>query len=193
MQRRIMDSNGIETKQAPSDAKLLIATTAVQSSITRPTIILLILLLYYYECGSMQLIFRPNHDKKTVKSKIWDIGKTTCVLGQETCKVIPVIHAISGCDTTSKLYGVGKRAALKKFMDSQTLNELGDVFLKISQMEDILKSGERIITNLYRGVPSESLRYKKFANKVVTSKEVIQIHALPPTTEAIVYHNLRVY
>jgi hypothetical protein len=82
-------------------------------------------------------------------SKIWDIGKTTFVLGQKTCKVIPVIHAISGCDTTSKLYGVGKRAALKKFMDSQTLKELGDVFLKISQMEDIIKSGERIITNLY--------------------------------------------
>jgi hypothetical protein len=53
-------------------------------------------------------------------------------------KSVPVIHAISGCDTTSKLYDVGKRAALKKFMDSQTLNELGDVFLKISQMEDIL-------------------------------------------------------
>jgi hypothetical protein len=35
-----MDSNGIETKQAPSDADLLIAATAVQSSITRPTIIL---------------------------------------------------------------------------------------------------------------------------------------------------------
>jgi hypothetical protein len=36
-------------------------------------------------------------------------------------------------------------------------------------MEDIIKSGERIITNLYGGVPSESLnvlRYKKFANKV---------------------------
>ena len=65
----------IETKQAPSDADLLIATTAVQSSITRPTIILgedtdlLILLLYYYECGSMQLIFRPNHD-----SEVKDLG-----------------------------------------------------------------------------------------------------------------------
>jgi hypothetical protein len=202
MLRRILDSNGIETKKAPSDADLLPTTTDVQSSITRPTIILgedtdlLILLLYYYECGSMQLIFRPNHDKKTVKSKIWDIGKTTCVLGQETCKVISVIRAISGCDTTSKLYGVGKRAALKKFMDSQTLKELRDVFLKISQMEDIIKSGERIITNLYRGVPSESLnvlRYKKFATKVATSKEVIQIHTLPPTSKAAVYHDLRVY
>jgi hypothetical protein len=96
-----MDSTGIETKQAPSDANLLIATTAVQSSITRPTIILgedtdlLILLLYYYECGSMQLIFRPNHDKKTVKSKIWDIGKTTFVLGQKTCKFQPRVLCIN--------------------------------------------------------------------------------------------------
>jgi hypothetical protein len=89
---------------------------------------------------------------------------------------------------------VGKRAALKKFMDSQTLKELGDVFLKISQMEDIIKSGESIITNLYGDVPSESLnvlRYKKFATKVVTSKEVIQIHTLPSTSEAAVYHDLR--
>jgi hypothetical protein len=99
MLRRIMDSNGIETKQVPSDADLLIATTAVQSSITIPTINLgedtdlLILLLYYYECGSMQLIFRPNHDKKTMKSKIWDIGKTTCVLGQETCNLVTTLFA----------------------------------------------------------------------------------------------------
>ena len=40
MLMRMMDSNGIETKQAPSDADSLIATTAVQWSITRPTIIL---------------------------------------------------------------------------------------------------------------------------------------------------------
>jgi hypothetical protein len=37
------------------------------------------------------------------------------------------------------------------------------------------------------------LRYKKFATKVVTSKEVIQSHTLPPTIEAAVYHDLRVY
>ena len=54
MLRRIMDSNGIETRQVPSDADLLIATTTVQSSITKPTIILgkdtdLLILLCTYE------------------------------------------------------------------------------------------------------------------------------------------------
>jgi hypothetical protein len=49
-------------------------------------------------------------------------------------------------------------------------------------MEDIIKSGERIITNMYGGVPSESLNvlgYKQFASKFATGKEVIQIHTLP--------------
>jgi divalent metal cation (Fe/Co/Zn/Cd) transporter len=43
---------------------------------------------------------------------------------------------------------VGKRAALKKFMDSQKLKELGDVFMKIFQMEDIIKSAGIILSLL---------------------------------------------
>ncbi|VDI69502.1 Hypothetical predicted protein [Mytilus galloprovincialis] len=185
-----MHSNGIETKHASADADVLIAKTAVESSISHPTILLgedtdlLVLLLYYYNFGSKNLIFKPNHDKKT-KSKIWDINKTKVVLGQDMCKVLPIIHAISGCDTTSKLYGVGKVATLKKFIDSPTLKEL-----------DVKNAGEKVITFLYGGVPHEGLdilRYKKFANRVLTCKEVIQIHTLPPTTETATYHSLRAY
>ncbi|CAG2217816.1 unnamed protein product [Mytilus edulis] len=112
------------------------------------------------------------------------------------CKVLPIIHAISGCDTTSKLYGVGKVATLKKFIDSPTLKELGEVFLKESLVEDVKNAGEKVITFLYGGVPHEGLdilRYKKFANRVLTCKEVIQIHTLPPTTETAAYHSLRAY
>ncbi|VDI55510.1 Hypothetical predicted protein [Mytilus galloprovincialis] len=196
-----MHSNGIETKHASADADVLIAKTAVESSISHPTILLgedtdlLVLLLYYYNFGSKNLIFKPNHDKKT-KSKIWDINKTKVVLGQDMCKVLPIVHAISGCDTTSKLYGVGKVATLKKFIDSPTLKELGEVFLKESLVEDVKNAGEKVITFLYGGVPHEGLdilRYKKFANRVLTCKEVIQIHTLPPTTETATYHSLRTY
>ncbi|VDI53443.1 Hypothetical predicted protein [Mytilus galloprovincialis] len=112
------------------------------------------------------------------------------------CKVLPIVHAISGCDTTSKLYGVGKVATLKKFIDSPTLKELGEVFLKESLVEDVKNAGEKVITFLYGGVPHEGLdilRYKKFANRVLTCKEVIQIHNLPPTTETATYHSLRTY
>lgn len=54
MLSKIMHSNGIETKHASADADVLIAKTAVESSILHPTILLgedtdlLFLLLYYY-------------------------------------------------------------------------------------------------------------------------------------------------
>lgn len=79
----MMHPNGIETKHA-----VLIAKTAVESSTLHPTILLgedtdlLVLLLYYYSFGSKNLIFKPNHDKKSTESKVWDINKTKVVLGQ---------------------------------------------------------------------------------------------------------------
>lgn len=201
MLSKIMNLHGIETKHASADADVLIAKTAIQSSIGKPTILLgedtdlLVLLLYFLESESNELIFKPNHEKKT-KSKLWDINKTKRILGNEVCKVLPVIHAVSGCDTTSKLHGVGKGATMKKFIESQVLKDLGGVFLKESVKEDIINAGEQIISFLYGGVPLEGLdvlRYKKFANRVLTSKEVIQVHTLPPTTEAATYHSLRTY
>ncbi|VDI77900.1 Hypothetical predicted protein [Mytilus galloprovincialis] len=101
-----MHSNGIETKHASADADVLIAKTAVESSISHPTILL------------------------------------------------------------------------------------------ESLVEDVKNAGEKVITFLYGGVPHEGLdilRYKKFANRVLTCKEVIQIHTLPPTTETATYHSLRTY
>lgn len=68
-----MHSNGNETKHASADANVLIAKTAVESSILQPTILLaeetdlLVLLLYYYSFGSKNLIFKPNQDKRTTK------------------------------------------------------------------------------------------------------------------------------
>ncbi|CAC5414720.1 unnamed protein product [Mytilus coruscus] len=139
------NSNGIETKYASADADVLIAKTTVESAILHQTILLgedtdlLVLLLYYYNFGSMHFIFKPNHDKKT-KSKIWDINKTKGVLGQNMCKVLPIIHAISSCDTTSKLYGVGTIATLKKFIDRQILKERGEIFFKGSLVENIMNA-----------------------------------------------------
>lgn len=83
MLSKMMHPNGIETKHA-----VLIAKTAVESSTLHPTILLgedtdlLVLLLYYYSFGSKNLIFKPDHDKKSTESKVWDVNKTKVVLGQ---------------------------------------------------------------------------------------------------------------
>ena len=35
-------------------------------------------------------------------------------LGEETCHVLPFLLVISGCDTTSRLFGIGKSSVIKK-------------------------------------------------------------------------------
>ncbi|CAG2195214.1 unnamed protein product [Mytilus edulis] len=71
-----------------------------------------------------------------------------------------------------------------------------EMLSKKMHSNDVKNAGEKVITFLYGGVPHEGLdilRYKKFANRVLTCKEVIQIHTLPPTTETATYHSLRTY
>ena len=48
--------------------------------------------------------------------------------GQEICRHIIFIHAISGCDTTSGLYGISKGLPSKKFLSDTHLREHVKVF-----------------------------------------------------------------
>jgi hypothetical protein len=160
---KTMEDRGIKTKQALGDADVLIADTAVESSLSSPTVLLgedtdlLVLLLYHCQSESETLIFRPNHREKNKTIRIWDIKKTKNILGNEICKLLPVIHAVSGCDTTSKLYGIGKGATLKKFLERPVMRELGEVFLANTSVQEITDAGEKMVTCLYGGCGLEGI------------------------------------
>ena len=47
-------------------------------------------------------------EKLNAKDPCLDIKAIKSKLGDECSQYIPVIHARSGCDTTSKLFGIGK-------------------------------------------------------------------------------------
>ena len=53
-------------------------------------------------------------EKLNAKDPCLDIKAIISKLGDECPQYIPVIHAISGCDTTSKLFGSGKSTDMKK-------------------------------------------------------------------------------
>lgn len=59
-------------------------------------------------------ILLGTEPKWAQKAKLWDIKRTKMLLGEELCQLLPVIHSLTGCDTTSKPFGTGKAAALKK-------------------------------------------------------------------------------
>jgi hypothetical protein len=33
------------------------------------------------------------------------------------CKILPAVHAVTGCDTTSSMFGIGKRTVFKVLKD----------------------------------------------------------------------------
>lgn len=104
---------------------VLIAKTAVKCSTSACTHLigedtdLLVLLCFYCSDDSKGLVFRSERKsgEKEVKRRVWDIVYLRKQLGRELCSVLPVIHAIGGCDTTSRLFGIGKGMPVKKYQN----------------------------------------------------------------------------
>ncbi|CAG2194071.1 unnamed protein product [Mytilus edulis] len=198
-----MVEKGIKTKHADADADVLIALTAIESAKTKATVLLgedtdlLVLLLHHADVTSNSLIFKSgNVSKVNTHIKIWDILKTKLLLGEELCTFLPLIHAISGCDTTSRMFGVSKAATLKKFGEHDFLKTQAQLLCNANANDDVISAGENIISSLYNGAPYEGLnvlRYRKFAARVLTNKTCVQIHTLPPTSNAASFHSQRAY
>ena len=71
---------------------------------------LLVLLFHYAEQGVNDLYFKSSKEG----GKCWHINSVAEALYESICRVPPVVHALCGCDTTSRLYGIGKGTALRK-------------------------------------------------------------------------------
>lgn len=120
------------------------------------------------------------------------------LLGEEICQLLPTIHSLTGCDTTSKPFGIGKAAALKiKIKNTNYIQETSNTFCDISaSTESILHYGSEVISSLYGCVPYEGLdipRLRKFDSKVAAGSISVQVQSLPPTADAANFHIKRAY
>lgn len=114
----------------------------------------------------------------------------------EVCHLLPFVHAITGCDTTSRLFGIGKGIALKKLRTDPHFKHQAEIFARESPKMEVVRAGEEALSCLYGGTPGESLdllRYRKFCTKVMTDTVSVQVHILPPTSAAASYHSQRTY
>ena len=67
------------------------------------------------------------------------------------------MHTFSGCDTNLRLYGIGKRAALRKLtIDASFRNDVR-VFTNESTLDEITVTGKRALRSLY-GAQSASTK-----------------------------------
>lgn len=111
-------------------------------------------------------------------------------IGSNICKKLPAFHSITGCDSVSSFFGVGKKKALnslKKNVDFlEHLNKFGDSPV-LSLEDDCVVDCVRFVCTLYdtdsiNTFNINELRYKLFAKKGLSGER------LPPTLDSLVHH-----
>ena len=192
-----------ETRHANGDADLLIAKTAIHSASTQTTVLirddtdLLVLLLFHADPNAKELFFIPEPKTNTLRRRrIWNIRKIKTELGTEVCDNMLFLHAVLGCDTTSRVHGLGKGAALKKFMTSPEYRQHAAAFQSSSTREEVTTAGENALVLLLNGKCRQSLdllRYQRYQERLATKSSKVDAKGLPPTSAAVKYHSLRVH
>ena len=140
-------SNGIRTEHAEADADVMIANTGIALAENYPTIIIgedtdILVLLLFHSSTNTTLHYKSDQSNRRANTlKVWDISKTKKLLGDQLCHVLPVIHAITGCDTTSRLFGIGKGLVLKKVMGNQDLIEIAGKVFDVDSSDVVAKFG----------------------------------------------------
>ena len=189
-----MQESGISTVHAEGDADYKIAMLACTSALTRPTASVA------DDTDIFQLMV--NHAPIGPNSKplyMLTESRAICIsllkrcLDPVLCASLFFIHGISGCDTTSRPFGIGKGTVLSKY---KALAEYAPVFMsESSSKEDIESAGQKALLVMY-GSKSKDLntaRAEIFQVKVATSSGIVSPEKLPPTADAAALHSLRVY
>ena len=151
-----------------------------------------VLLMYFNNEKCLSCI--ATMERPIAGGSVIDIG-ASAAQHKEIVKHLPAAHALTGCDTVSYIYGIGKVSALKVLKSGMTLNLLGQ---HDADMDDVVSEATSFIAACYgsrtKGDLSE-IRYtiwaSKMANTKITSAPKLKFH--PPTNESFVEHVRRAH
>lgn len=194
--------NGCKVINSEGDADYDIVQEAIASSEFKTTTLigedtdLLILLLYHMDPISKALYFRSDKSKDQIH--VYNVNTLKCLLGDQLCSHLLFIHAFTGCDTTSRIFGVGKKAFFNKFVKGDTdLESCAHAFTTPGQTNNVIEQyGNRTMAMIYGGKPTDtlkSLRHCILKKKVVSATSFVTPERLPPTSSATKFHSFRVY
>ncbi|KAG1682454.1 Organic cation transporter protein [Nymphon striatum] len=157
---------------------------------------LLIFLLHHMDSHKKTLYFRS--DKKSKEQRVYNINTLKECLGQQLCSQLLFIHAFTGCDTTSRVFGMGKKPFFQKVAKGdEQLKSCAFAFTKPGQTADTIEQhGNQSMVLLFSGKQTDylaSLRHSVFKKKVVSASSFVAPARLPPTASATKFHSLRAY
>ena len=168
------------------DADTLIASTALEIaasgrkvSVVADDTDVLILLLYKWNDEMADTFFYSEAKRnKSNTVPLYSIKDMSVSLGNTLKVLILFIHAWSGCDTTSSIYGLGKASIMKKLQKSKDLREICSLFgTDGATQAQISEAGLSLFEVCYGGNAGDSLnnlRYEKYMDMVATSTSKIE-------------------
>ena len=109
-----------------------------------------------------------------------------------------LVHAYSGCDSTSRIFGIGKKAVFHKLLKSDpVMNSCASTFiLGNNSSDDISDLGKGLMISLFGSKPDDtlsSLHLVAFSKKEATAKVFVTPERLRPTLPATSFHSQQVY
>src|SRR6218665_119506 len=159
---------------------------------------LLVLLLYHAASDCKDLYFRSDKDK--VNPYVYNIKVLKKLLGDDVCSDLLFAHAFSGCDSTSGIYGIGKKSVFKKVVsgDPVFLSSAKILCAPMADQVTIETTGCKAMVSILNGKRKRceslvSLRYSILSRKVSTAKTFVKPERLPPTPSPTNLHSRRAY
>lgn len=148
------------------------------------------------DCKDTNVLVLLAHFKEYLTPEVWikvgnkDTSRLIAVhdinMNPRLLKNLPAFHALTGCDTTSQFSGIGKKSCWKTYLLYCSL--LDGVGSKQFD-EDLFKKMNEFVIKLYTSNPDVSslddLRGLQAVSKTIDK--------LPPTTDSLRQHCLRVF
>ena len=162
-----------------------------------PSNSVLIILLHHAIQQQYEVFFRPEPKQTAMKEgRCWAIKKTQASLSPLHNDLL-VLHAASGCDTTSHLHGLGKSTALKIFSTVPEMSDISKIFMDANATHDqVVEAGSRLLCHFYHSnndFSLDRLRFIQFSRKAATGLTSVDPKTLPPTAAAAAHHSKRIY
>ena len=114
---------------------------------------MLILLLHYSKTDNEIVYFRSDANKQSKEHRVYNINLLKETLGDDVCNELLFVLAYSGCDSTSRIYGIGKKSAFRKLVkyDPVTKSCASAFILQNKSQEDISDLGKDLMVDIFGG------------------------------------------
>ena len=156
-----------------------------------------VLLLHHFKDFLADIFLLSETKTKTsYKRQLLSIREILIEIGERAARQILVVHAISGCDTTSAIYGHGKSSVWKKLLQNDTTS-LTEVINDVEASHaSVFEAGMKLMVLIYGGKSTDTLnhmRYIMYMSNTASSTVQQRPERLPPTESAARYHIYRVH